>query len=203
MKVAEIELGRLTDAQKKAPDLVLPQALDKARGAADVAHANMERTRTLLAFSKITAPFPGIITMRFVDNGAFVPAATSGGAQNAAIFTVMDYTAVRAQLAVPELETPFIRAGLPVKITFEALPGKTFEATTRAIPARSMKPRARCSPRPTCPMPTARCALGCMQTASALPATVVVSREHTRGLTPFRAHLKDVPSCRETSFILT
>jgi membrane fusion protein, multidrug efflux system len=130
VKVAEIELGRLTDAQKKAPDLVLPQMLDKARGAADVARANMERTRTLLDFAKITAPFPGVITARFVDNGAFVPSATSGSAaQNAALFTLMDFTVVRAQVAVPELETPFIKNGLPVKIALEALPGKSFDAT--------------------------------------------------------------------------
>jgi RND family efflux transporter MFP subunit len=129
VKVAEIDLGRLTDAQKKAPDLVLPQALDKARGAAEVARANLERTKTLLDFAKITAPFPGIITQRFVDNGAFVPSATSGSAaQNAALFTLMDYTTVRAQCAVPEVEALLIRNALPVKISFEALPGKTFDA---------------------------------------------------------------------------
>jgi RND family efflux transporter MFP subunit len=129
-KVAEIELKRLTEAQKKAPDLVMPQALDKSRGAADVAHANLERTNTLLHFAKITAPFAGIITGRFVDNGAFVPSATSGSAaQNAAIFTLMDYTTIRAQAAVPEVEVSFIRPGLPVKLALEALPGKTFDAT--------------------------------------------------------------------------
>src|SRR5207244_2454515 len=70
------------------------------------------------------------ITMRFVDNGAFVPSATSGSAaQNAAIFTVMDYTTVRVQVAVPEPEVAFIRAGLPVKFSLEALPGKIFDAT--------------------------------------------------------------------------
>ncbi|MEQ1854031.1 MAG: efflux RND transporter periplasmic adaptor subunit, partial [Chthoniobacteraceae bacterium] len=129
VKVAEIDLGRLTDAQKKAPDLVLPQALDKARGAAEVARANLERTKTLLDFAKITAPFPGIITQRFVDNGAFVPSATSGSAaQNAALFTLMDYTTVRAQCGVPEMEALLIRSGLPVKVAFEAIPGKTFDA---------------------------------------------------------------------------
>ncbi|MEO6739327.1 MAG: efflux RND transporter periplasmic adaptor subunit [Chthoniobacteraceae bacterium] len=128
-KVAEIDLARLVDAQKKAPDLVLPQALDKARAASSVALANLERTNTLLSFAKITAPFPGIITGRFVDNGAFVPSATSGSAaQNAAIFTLMDYTTVRAQAAVPEVEVSFIRPGLPVKLALEALPGKSFDA---------------------------------------------------------------------------
>ena len=130
VKVAEVDLSRLVEAQKKAPDLILPQALDKARGAAEVARANLERTNTLLHFAKITAPFAGMITGRFVDNGAFVPSATSGSAaQNAAIFTLMDYTTVRAQAAVPESEVTFIRAGLPVKFALEALPGKTFDTT--------------------------------------------------------------------------
>ena len=128
-QVAEIDLRRLTDAQKKSPDLVLPQALDKARGANDVARANIQRTLTLLDFAKITAPFPGIVTMRFVDDGAFVPAATSGGAQNAAIFTVMDYTTIRAQVAVPELDAALVKKGQPVKVTLEALGGKTFDTT--------------------------------------------------------------------------
>lgn len=128
-KVAEIELSRLTGAQKKAPDLVLPQALDKARGASDVAIANLQRTQTLLDFARITAPFGGVVTMRFVDNGAFVPAATSGGAQNAAIFTVMNFTTIRAQAAVPELDAALVKAGQPVKVTLEALGGKTFETT--------------------------------------------------------------------------
>ncbi|MGB8168517.1 MAG: efflux RND transporter periplasmic adaptor subunit [Chthoniobacteraceae bacterium] len=127
-KVAEIELLRMTGAQKKAPDLVLPQALDKARGASDVAVANLQRTQTLLDFAKITAPFAGVVTMRFVDNGAFVPAATSGGAQNAAIFTVMNFTTVRAQAAVPELDAALVKNGQPVKVTLEALGGKTIDA---------------------------------------------------------------------------
>lgn len=130
VKVAEIDLLRLMEARKKAPDLVLPQALDKARAAAEVARASLERTKTLLSFARITAPFPGIITNRYVDNGAFVPAATSGSAaQNAALFTLMDYTTVRAQFAVPEAEVLFIRAGLPVKTAFDAMPGKSFETT--------------------------------------------------------------------------
>ena len=50
--------------------------------------------------------------MRFVDHGAFVPSATRGSAaQNAAIFTLMDYTTVRVQVAVPELEVSFVAQG--------------------------------------------------------------------------------------------
>ena len=38
-KVSEIEMQRLAAAQKKAPDLVLPLAVDKARGALESANA--------------------------------------------------------------------------------------------------------------------------------------------------------------------
>jgi membrane fusion protein (multidrug efflux system) len=127
-KVAEIDLQRLTDAQKKAPDLVLPQALDKARGALDSASASTERTQTLLAFAKITAPFAGIITMRYVDPGAFVPAATAGSTpQGAALFTLMDFSTVRVQTGMPEIEVPFVRAGQPVKVAIEGLQGRAIE----------------------------------------------------------------------------
>lgn len=128
-KVAEVDLSRLIEAQKKAPDLVVPQMLDKARGASEVARANMQRTQTLLDFAKIIAPFSGLITQRFVDSGAFVPSATSGSAaQNAALFTIMETTTLRAQVAMPELDAALTVKGQPVKISPEALPGKTFEA---------------------------------------------------------------------------
>ena len=83
-KVSEIELQRLTLAQKKAPDLVLPDALDKARGSLEASNAAIERTQAMLNFAKITAPFSGVITMRYVDPGAFVPAATTGSTPQSA-----------------------------------------------------------------------------------------------------------------------
>ena len=129
-KVAEVDLSRLLEAQKKAADLVVPQMLDKARGASEVARANMQRTQTLLDFAKIVAPFSGLITQRFVDSGAFVPSATSGSAaQNAALFTIMETTTLRAQVAMPEIDAVLAAKGQPVKISPEALPGKTFDAT--------------------------------------------------------------------------
>lgn len=131
--VAEVEYRRVSEAQKKAPDLVVPQTVDNARAKLDVAKANLERTETLLGFTRITAPFAGVVTRRLVDPGAFVPAATSGSAaQNAALITLMDFSRVRVQVAVPEAEVPFIRNGLPVTMTVEELPGRAFEgALTR------------------------------------------------------------------------
>jgi len=89
VEVAELDYKRLSESQKKLPDLVVPQTVDNAKGKLDVAKASLERTETLLGFAKITAPFSGVVTKRMVDPGAFIPAATSGSAaQNAAIVTL-------------------------------------------------------------------------------------------------------------------
>src|SRR5437899_1579507 len=115
VEVAEVDYKRLSESQKKLPDLVVPQTVDNAKGKLDVAKASLERTETLLGFAKITAPFSGVITKRMVDPGAFIPAATSGSAaQNAAIVTLTDFNRVRVQVAVPELETSLVATDQPV-----------------------------------------------------------------------------------------
>ncbi len=127
LEVAELDFQRVGDAQKKAPDLVVRQTVDSAKGKFLSARANLERAETLLSFCKITAPFAGVVTRRFVDPGAFVPAATSGSAaSNAALLTVMDFKTVRVQVAVPEPEVPLIRNALTVRVTVEELPGRIF-----------------------------------------------------------------------------
>jgi len=128
VEVAELDYKRLSESQKKLPDLVVPQTVDNARGKLDVAKASLERTETLLGFARITAPFSGVITKRMVDPGAFIPAATSGSAaQNAAIVTLTDFNRVRVQVAVPELETSLVATDQPVKMTVDALPARSFE----------------------------------------------------------------------------
>lgn len=132
LQVAEIDFKRISDAQTRSPDLVVPQSVDAARSKLDVAKANLERTDTLLNFAKIIAPFSGVITKRMVDPGAFIPAATSGSAipqGGAALFTLMDFSKVRVQVAVPESEVPFIKTGLRAKISVEELPGKIFDGS--------------------------------------------------------------------------
>lgn len=89
---------------------------------------SVERIETLLAFAKITAPFSGTITRRYVDLGAFIPAATSGStAQTAALLTLMDFNTVRVQVAVPEAEASLVAKGQPARFGVAGLPGRTFE----------------------------------------------------------------------------
>ena len=127
VRVAEADFKRVSAAQTKAPDLVTPQSVDEARGRLEMARANLERTETLLGYSRLTAPFAGVVTARFVDPGAFIPSATSGSAaDNAAVVTLMDSSTVRAQVSVPEIEAARVRVGQPVKVTLDSLGGKTF-----------------------------------------------------------------------------
>jgi RND family efflux transporter MFP subunit len=130
LQVAELDYKRLNDSQKKLPDLVVPQAVDNARGKFAVAAANLERTEALLSFAKITAPFSGVVTRRMVDPGAFIPAATSGSsAQNAALLTLTDFNRVRVQVAVPEAEASLVATNQPASVTVEGLPGRKFDGT--------------------------------------------------------------------------
>jgi len=130
LEIAELDYKRAADAQKKAPDLVVLQSVDTAKSKAAMAKANLDRAETLIGFCKITAPFSGFVTRRFVDTGAFVPAATSGSAaQTAALVTLADFKTVRVQVAVPEPEVPLIAKNLPVKVNVEELPGRNYQGT--------------------------------------------------------------------------
>jgi RND family efflux transporter MFP subunit len=130
LKISKLESERLKAARAKAPDLITPAASDTADARLAMAQAALAHHETLLQYSKVSAPFDGIVTMRYVDPGAFVPAATAGtNPAAAAIVTIMDYSTVRARVAVPEIEASRIQPGEPVIVTTDGLPGRTFRGT--------------------------------------------------------------------------
>jgi len=130
LKIARTELGRVQAARAKAPDLITPQAADVAQARLETATAALTYNDTLMRYSRLTAPFAGVVTMRYVDAGAFVPAATGGSnPAAAAIVTVMDYSTIRVRAAVPEIEAARVTAGQPVVLTTDSLPGKIFRGT--------------------------------------------------------------------------
>ena len=128
--VSRTNYERMAEARTKAPDLVIPQTVDDLRGQWEISQAKLQRTQTLLQYARIVAPFEGVITARFVDPGAFIPAATAGSTpQSAALVTLMDYRRVRVQVFVPEMEVPFIKNGVPAQVMVEELPGRPFPGT--------------------------------------------------------------------------
>jgi RND family efflux transporter MFP subunit len=127
VSAAKSEYDRLSSAVSQAPDLVVPVELDRAKGRYDVANANLQRTQSLLGFGRVIAPFAGVVTRRFVDPGAFIPAASGGAPQTAAIVTLMNFSTVRVQVAVPEAESSLVKKGQPVRFSVEGLPDRKFE----------------------------------------------------------------------------
>ena len=94
--------------------------VDQARGRFEIARASLDQSETLLGYATITAPFSGIITRRAVDPGALIQA-------NSAILGLMDFSKVRLQIAVPEVEASRVAVGQPVLVTTDNLPGMHFD----------------------------------------------------------------------------
>ncbi len=129
-EAAQLDYKRVTEAQKKASDLVMPQTVDAAKAKSGVAVAGVQRIETLLSYAKITAPFSGVITKRWVDPGALIPAPTSSStSKSAAVVTLMDFSTVRIDAAIPDTEAPLVKKDLPVKVTVDELPGRAFQGT--------------------------------------------------------------------------
>lgn len=123
LKAAQADFSRMQESLQKAPDLVVPEMVDQARGRFEVARASLDQSETLLRYATITAPFSGIVTQRSVDPGALIQA----GSASSAIVGLMDFSKVRLQVAVPEVEASRVAVGQPVLVTTDNLPGMRFD----------------------------------------------------------------------------
>jgi membrane fusion protein, multidrug efflux system len=123
LKAASSDYERLQKALAQTPDLVVPDTVDQARGRFEVARASLAESETLLGYATITAPFAGVITQRFVDAGALIQA----GNASSAIVSLMDFSTVRLQVAVPEIEAARVAVGQPVRVTTDNVPDRQFD----------------------------------------------------------------------------
>lgn len=83
--------------------------------------ANLERS-----YANVVAPISGVIASRSIKSGNFVQI-------NTPIFRIVDDSHLEATLNVPERELATLKAGLPVTMQVDALPGKTFRGTVDRI----------------------------------------------------------------------
>jgi len=145
--VAHLGSTRLAAVMKQRPTLVAQQDIDEALGrdrvseaqvatakaavaAAQeqlaVARANQNKTKTLFAYSRITAPFAGIITHRYADTGAMIQAGTSSQSQAMPVVRLSQNSMLRLIIQVPESAVARIHVGAPVDVKVQAL-GRTFQ----------------------------------------------------------------------------
>ncbi|MGE5352978.1 MAG: efflux RND transporter periplasmic adaptor subunit [Acidobacteriota bacterium] len=108
-------------------NLIARQELDNADAALKVAGANFATAQTRLSYAKVTAPFSGYITKRFLDRGALVQPGSS------TLYTIMDLDSVKIVVNVLEKDIPAIARGKKAIIKVDAFPGRQFEGTISRV----------------------------------------------------------------------
>ena len=136
---AAAEVGQAKIASAEA-DVTAAEA-NRAVAAAQVriATADVERVRTLVAYTKIVAPFDGVITRRLVSPGDLVQTAITN--RTAPLFTCQQINVVRVFCDVPETNATSLQPGMKAEVKL-AGNSPTITATITRI-AASMDPATR------------------------------------------------------------
>jgi membrane fusion protein (multidrug efflux system) len=150
MEMQRVTYDRLRRVQQSDPRLVSQEDVDIARSKYQEATASAETLATILNYTKLIAPFDGVITGRFADPGALIragggdlgvdetsglvsPGATEGAGGHRGgggpILTLADIDKLRVYIYVPEASYPFIRRGTPAELRFDEFPGRVFKGS--------------------------------------------------------------------------
>jgi len=140
---------RLSSVAKSRPGLVAQQEVDDAQGRDLAAEAQVEASKStlqsaqsqlqaaqakkehdsvLFAYARITAPFEGVVTQRFANQGTLMQAGTSSSTQVIPLVRLSQDNLFRLVIPVPETYVRYIRIGEPVSVNVTSLnrtfPGK-------------------------------------------------------------------------------
>jgi RND family efflux transporter MFP subunit len=163
--MAHLSYSRVLDVSKKEPGLVPQQEVDEAHsrdlvaeaqvsGAKSrisaseqrirVSQAEQSRVRTLYQYATITAPFAGVVTKRYANNGSLIQAGTASQSQAMPVVRLSENGLLRLALPVPESAVPLIHLGEPVDVRVSALhrsfPGRVARFSDKVEEAtRTMK----------------------------------------------------------------
>jgi membrane fusion protein (multidrug efflux system) len=107
--------------------LASQQQYDNAQAQFKVAQANYELAKTRLGYARVTAPFSGNITKRFLDPGAQLAANATN------LFTLMDLGRVKVSVDIMEKDVPLVSAGKKAVIEADALPGTKLLGTVTRL----------------------------------------------------------------------
>ena len=148
-KVYQLQFDRLNKVAKSKPGLVAQQEVDDSEGRALASSAQVEESasnlqsaeskladaqakrehdQALYDYAKITAPFAGVVTQRFANQGTLMQAGTNSSTQAMPLVRLSEDDLFRLVIPVPESYVHYIRIGDPVSVTVPSLnrtfPGK-------------------------------------------------------------------------------
>ncbi|MBI4859835.1 MAG: efflux RND transporter periplasmic adaptor subunit, partial [Candidatus Riflebacteria bacterium] len=154
--LASLLATRLARVQRESPEGVPVHTVDEARAKATVAARSVmvarARARTMEAarvraqamcdLMHVRAPFPGVVTDRWIHPGAFVPLAGTTRADSSRLFHLANTSRLRLAAAVPEVESRWVKVGTSLKFSIDAAPGQTLPAAVSRV-ARVLDPSSR------------------------------------------------------------
>jgi len=148
-KVLDLEYTRLYGVSQTRPGLVAQQEVDDAQGKDLAAASEVDAAESALAaaqsslvvsqsklihdqalfdYSRITAPFSGVVTQRYANLGTLMQAGTSSSTQAMPLVRLSQDDLFRLVIPVPESSVRYIRVGDPVDVLVPSLnrrfPGK-------------------------------------------------------------------------------
>jgi membrane fusion protein, multidrug efflux system len=147
LQIQRITYERLRKVQQSDPRLVSQQDVDVAFAKFQQARASVATLQTMVDYTRIIAPFSGVITGRFADPGALIrsgggdigvdetsglisPGATEGAGGHRGgggpVLTMADIDKLRVYIYVPERLCPLVRRGMPAALTLDEFPGREF-----------------------------------------------------------------------------
>lgn len=112
------------DADQRNADAAARQA------DASALQANVQRLEALQQYTRITAPFDGVVTARNTDVGALIG---TGSNSEAPLFIVADVRRLRVYVNIPQRRVASLRIGDTAAVQVPEWPGETFPATIQSL----------------------------------------------------------------------
>jgi len=100
--------------------------VNSVAGVVDADRAQVAQAEINLAYTRVVAPFDGVVTTRAVDVGNLV---TVGTSSSTALFTVSDQSRMRIYVRLPQNYASYVRPDMDVTFTVPQYPTRVFHAT--------------------------------------------------------------------------
>jgi RND family efflux transporter MFP subunit len=117
----EVDDAQAKDLEGEAQVSSAEAALNAAQQALEVAEANAKQYAALSEYTRIVAPFTGVVTVRYADTGSLIAAGTASSTQSTPVVRIAQISVLRLVLPIPESIAGQIRLNDPVKVHVEAL----------------------------------------------------------------------------------
>jgi RND family efflux transporter MFP subunit len=123
---ANVDAAKASLAESQARARQAEVDVDVAKANLAVWRAELREEQAWLSYSKITAPYDGVVTRRYIHTGHFVQPTNSGTTSKSAepLFTVMRTDKMRVVIEVPEMDSPLVKDGADAIVSLQAYRGE-------------------------------------------------------------------------------